>query len=52
MNKMTTQEMQEKYTVDSFAFYMCLVTRKSDGVKGVLDFDHSPRFYYNFKELA
>ena len=48
--KMTTSEMQELYKVDFFAACMCWVTRKSDGVTGSLEFDHSPRFYYNFKD--
>jgi hypothetical protein len=50
MEKMTTAEMQEQYEVLGFAYYMCVVKRKSDGVKGTLDFDHSPRLYYNFQE--
>jgi len=51
MEKMTTSEMQELYKVDYFAAYMCWVTRKSDGVQGSLEFDHAPRFYYNFEEI-
>ena len=47
---MTTAEMQEQYKVIGFALNMCIVERKSDGVKGTLDFDHSPRLYYNFQE--
>jgi len=47
---MTTAEMQEQYKVMGFALNMCIVERKSDGVKGTLDFDHSPRLYYNFQE--
>ncbi len=52
MKKMTTSEMQELYKVDFFAACMCWVTRKSDGVQGSLEFDHAPRFYYNFKEIV
>ena len=47
---MTTAEMQEQYKVIGFSLNMCIVERKSDGVKGTLDFDHSPRLYYNFQE--
>ena len=47
---MTTAEMQEQYKVMGFALNMCIVERKSYGVKGTLDFDHSPRLYYNFQE--
>lgn len=48
--RMTTDEMLDKYEVLGFALGMCIVQRKSDGVKGTLDFDHAPRFYYNFRE--
>ena len=49
--RMTTAEMQEAYEVLGFQFYMCVVKRKSDGVTGTLDFDHSPRVYYNFQPV-
>jgi len=49
--RMTTKEMQEAYEVLGFEFYMCVVKRKSDGVTGTLDFDHSPRVYYNFQPV-
>jgi len=45
-----TQELQEKFTVDSFAAPCVVVYRKVDGVKGTLEFTHSPRFYYRFIE--
>jgi hypothetical protein len=47
---MTTQEMQELFTVQGFVNYMCVVRRKSDGVLGTLQFDHHPRAYYGFRE--
>jgi hypothetical protein len=50
MNKMTTAEMQELYSVEGFAYGFCVARRKSDGVLGTLEFDHAPRFYYNFQE--
>jgi len=50
-NKMTTEEMQEQYEVLGFSFGMCVVKRKSDGAKGTLDFDHAPRYYYNFVQV-
>jgi hypothetical protein len=52
IKRMTTQEMQEEYDVEGFAYGICVVRRKADGVLGTLDFDHSPRFYYNFVEEA
>lgn len=43
-----TQELQRDYNVHSFFAPIIIVTRKSDGVKGTLEFQHSPRFYFNF----
>ena len=45
---LTTAEMQALYSVSSFAWGICLVTRKSDGQKGTLDFTHNPRVYFGF----
>jgi hypothetical protein len=50
MEKMTTAEMQELYEVKGFALGICVVRRKSDNAIGTLDFDHAPRYYYNFVE--
>ena len=49
---LTTSEMQEQYEVLGFAYSMCIVKRKSDGVKGTLDFRRidDTRYYYNFLE--
>lgn len=50
---MTKDEMLDKYEVLGFAFYFCIVRRKSDGVKGTLDFADDlthGRQYYNFVE--
>lgn len=49
---MTTDEMLAEYEVLGFALGFCIVQRKSDGVKGTLDFDHAPRRYYNFVPTA
>lgn len=45
---LTTSEMQEKYDVQGFSAYMCVVRRKSDNALGSLDFSHYPRFYHSF----
>lgn len=45
-----TQELQETFTVLGFLAPFVVVQRKSDGVKGSLEFQHSPRFYFNFRE--
>lgn len=47
---LTTSEMQEKYQVVGFGGGLCVVTRKSDGKRGSLDFTHMPRFYHSFQE--
>lgn len=51
---MNTQEMQAQFEVLGFAYGMCIVKRKSDGVRGTLDFyrdeDTNTRIYHNFLE--
>jgi len=46
--KLSTDEMQELYSVEGFCAPFVVVVRKSDGVKGSLEFGHSPRVYFNF----
>lgn len=43
-----TQELTQDFEVIGFGYGLCVVKRKSDGVKGSLDFTHMPRKYYNF----
>jgi hypothetical protein len=43
-----TNQLQAEFEVHSFFAPIILVTRKSDGMKGTLEFQHSPRFYYKF----
>ena len=45
-----TQDMQRDFRVESFGAPFMVVVRKSDGVKGSLEFQHAPRFYYGFTE--
>lgn len=40
--------MTAEYEVLGFAMGFCIVRRRSDGLRGTLDFDHHPRRYYNF----
>lgn len=49
---LTKDQMLNEYTVLGFAMYLCVVERKSDGVRGTLDFTDvdGVRFYYNFQE--
>ena len=43
-----TQELQQDFDVTGFMAPLVIVRRKSDGVKGSLQFQHNPRFYFNF----
>lgn len=43
-----TQELQEDFQVLGFLSPYVVVRRKSDGRKGSLQFQHTPRLYYGF----
>lgn len=45
-----TIEMQQDFEVLGFMAPFVVVRRRSDGVKGSLQFAHSPRFYFGFQE--
>lgn len=45
-----TQELGRDFEVIGFMAPFVVVKRRADGVRGSLEFQHSPRFYYNFKE--
>jgi hypothetical protein len=45
----TTQELTEAFEVLGFLAPLVVVRRRSDGVKGSLEFQHGPpRLYFNF----
>ena len=44
----TTQELGDDFDVEGFMAPYVVVRRKADGKKGTLEFQHSPRFYFNF----
>jgi hypothetical protein len=44
----TTQQLQEDFEVEGFAAPFVVVRRKSDGVRGSLEFQHSPRVYFGW----
>jgi hypothetical protein len=44
----TTQELSQDFEVVGFMAPLVVVRRKSDGVKGSLEFQHAPRFYFSF----
>ena len=43
-----TEQLQRDFSVTGFSAPYVVVVRKSDGVKGVMEFTHSPRVYFNF----
>ena len=45
-----TAELQEKFNVWSFMAPFVVVCRKEDDKRGILEFQHSPRFYYGWLE--
>lgn len=45
-----TRELQQDFEVTAFLAPFVGVTRKSDGKKGLLKFQHDPRFYFSFTE--
>ena len=61
-NMLTKEQMLEQYEVLGFFYDLCIVKRKSDGVKGTLQFSSHHlvdddgeqigyiRYYYNFME--
>jgi hypothetical protein len=48
----TTDQLAQDFEVIGFSAPFVVVTRKSDGVKGSLEFTHSPRVYFNFVEYV
>lgn len=45
-----TDELRDDFEVLGFGAPLVVVRRRSDGRKGSLFFQHSPRFYYGFQE--
>ena len=45
----TTSELSNDFDVVGFMAPFVVVRRKSDGVKGSLEFQHNPRFYFGFR---
>ena len=44
----SSKEMGQEFIVDFFVPPLVIVRRRSDGVKGSLLFQHSPRLYFHF----
>ena len=45
----STDELSRDFEVLGFMAPLVVVRRKSDGRKGSLEFQHNPRFYFNFQ---
>ena len=43
-----TRELQKDFDAEGFCAPCVIVIRKTDGVRGSLFFQHSPRFYFDF----
>lgn len=43
-----TEEMTRDFSVEGFMAPFVVATRKADGVRGSLTFQHRPRFYFDF----
>ena len=43
-----TKQLTADFTAEAFMAPYVVATRKSDGVRGTLMFQHSPRFYWGF----
>lgn len=44
-----TDELRQEFDVLGFMAPFVVVQRKSDGMRGSLKFQHSPRFYFDFE---
>ena len=44
-----TAELQRDFSVKGFMAPFVTVIRKTDGVAGMLQFQHAPRLYFNFE---
>ena len=47
-NVWNTDQLTEAFEVRSFLAPFCMVTRKSDGARGCVEFQDRPRFYFKF----
>jgi hypothetical protein len=45
----STDELSKDFEAIGFMAPLIVVRRRSDGRKGSLEFQHSPRFYFNFQ---
>lgn len=48
-NVWNTSQLQDKFSVIGFAAPFCVVQDRATKVKGSVEFQHSPRLYFNFQ---
>ena len=48
-NVWDTSEVTREFEITGFLAPFCAAIRRSDGKEGLLQFQHDPRFYFNFK---
>jgi hypothetical protein len=46
-----TEELTREFSVTGFLAPFVSVVRKADGRKGLMTFQHSPRYYFRFEEV-
>jgi hypothetical protein len=46
-----TAQLQADFSVVSFAAPFCSVVRRSDNKRGLIAFQHDPRFYFAFQPI-
>jgi len=46
----STAELTEEFTVTGYMAPYVIVRRRKDDALGSLEFQHSPRYYFNFQE--
>lgn len=46
-----TTQLQHDYIVEGFLAPYVVVRRRSDNVRGTLEFTHQPRVYFNFQPV-
>jgi hypothetical protein len=44
-----TAEVTDAFTIEAFMAPFVVATRKADGVRGTLQFQHAPRFFFGFE---
>ena len=49
-NVWDTDDVTREFEISGFMAPFCAVTRRSDLAKGLVQFQHSPRFYFDFQK--